>query len=184
MATYGSLKRFYDMIRTAPSMAGVSVAFGEETIAANEYPTPRLTIVPLGGNWGENNNTPGYERDSDPNLQNLWMTGEVVELHCWAIADGQLPKPVDHADAVENLRALTLQALQSQRARYASDNATKERGLTFRVISGRWALANNVTIREGRCYVLTIQIDITVPSALPAEATIEHITLDPIAIGV
>jgi hypothetical protein len=62
------------------------------------------------------------------------------------------------------------------------DTIAKERGLTFRIVSGRWALSNNVTIRQGRVYVLTIQIDITVPTALPVEGDVDFVTIDPIEI--
>jgi hypothetical protein len=96
------------------------------------------------------------------------MTSENINLILWASADEQAspaPTAVDHADAIENLRCNVLRAFQSQAAN----------GLKFTPISGQWSMFDEQVNRFGRGYVLTVQVDITYPSALPVDVILETV---------
>ncbi len=170
MASVGALKTLMTMLAAAPSMVGVSLAFGEEALRAQEYTLPMVTLVPIGGSWGAG--LPGYAQDTDVDLENIWMTSEAINLVLWANANMEADPPptaVDHADAVENLRSNVLRALQSQAAL----------GLKFVPVNGQWSLFDEQVNRFGRGYTLTVNVDITYPSALPVGVTLEEIIINP-----
>lgn len=170
MASVGALKTLMTMLADAPSMTGVSLVFGEENIRAQEFRLPMVTVTPVGGSW--TNGLPGYYEDANVDLENIWLTTENINLTLWACADMDASPPptaVDHADAIENLRCNVLRAFQSQAAQ----------GLRFVPVSGQWALYDEQVNRFGRGYVLTVQVDITYPSALPVDVTLETVEVNP-----
>lgn len=173
-------KTLMAMLSEAPSMAGVSVVFGEEFETAQEYALPMVTIVPVGGSWGaENVGLPGYAHDTDAldlvDADNVWTTREEVNIVCWAAADPNAtpsPATVDNACAVENLRANVLRALQFQ----------APNGLMFVPRSGRWQLFGNQMTRYGRAYVLTVTVDITYTTLPPVLATVQKVAITSVEI--
>lgn len=164
---YGSLKTLMVMLTATPALSGISLVFGEENINAQEFPLPMVVMVPVGGTWGPPG-TPGYYKNASPDLNNIWMTQETIDLYLWNNDPDAEATEVDHADAVEDLRARVLQALQSQ----------SPQGLMYRPVSGRWQLADKENNRFGRAYVLTVSVDITIPDTLPVLATIEEVTVN------
>jgi len=181
---YGSLKTLVSLLEAFLVPLGISVAFGEEYIRAAEYKLPMVTVVPIGGPWVPGGG--GYYKSANPNVGGPWMTNENIDLYLWSAdidSDGRVKdeaKPIDNANAVENLRARVLQAFQSQTAFYASDGVTKKYGFMFRPTSGRWERQADESNRYGRVYILTVNVDITVPDVLPVDATIDEVILDPI----
>ncbi len=168
MANVGALMTLVTMLKASPSMVGVSVAFGEEEKRAQEYALPMVVVEPVGGPWSQS----GYYEDADVNLDAIWMTTETVNLTLWANANMDADPPptaVQHANAVENLRANVVRAFQSQ----------APNGLMFRPISGQWSAFDDQVNRFGRGYVLTVQVDIACPSALPVDVTLETIVIIP-----
>jgi hypothetical protein len=164
MATIGSLEPLMDALTSAPTLAGASVVFGEENLASNEYPLPRVVVTPIGGNW----ESPGYYKDANPDVTAIWKTDENIELSLWAEStDPTRQLPIHHATAVEDFRAAVLQALQAQRST----------GLFYKPVSGRWQLDQDAVSRLGRSYVLTVVVEITVPDVVPIEATYTSVTL-------
>ena len=166
---YGALMA---MLAAAPSLANVSVGFGEENINAQDMPTPMVVVVPVGGTWNDTTCLPGYYKTADVNLQNIWMTREMIDLYCWGASIDPSALPVDHADATNELRQLVLQAFQNQ----------TPLGLKFVPMSGKWAQMGTASVRYGRAYVLTVQVDITAPDVLPVYATVTQETLSPITV--
>ncbi len=164
----GSLKTLFDTLTLAPTLKGVvNVAFGEEMLNAEELPTPLVVIVPIGGSWSQPGDAPGYFQAADANLNNVWMTQEAINIHCWAQDPSPDALPVDHASACEELRAAVLRALQFQ----CPD------GLKFFPVSGQWIPMQNAVNRFGRGYILTVQCDVTVPDVPVEYATIETVTI-------
>ncbi len=137
----------------------------------------------MGGPWEQN----GYARDTaqtssggythypSTDESNRWMTHEDISIYCWSadVDSNGMEKPtatpVDHADAVENLRAKVLQALQQQ----------APNGLMYRPTQGQWIWAGSETLRYGRAYVLTVNVDVTVPDIQPVDATVTEVTINP-----
>jgi hypothetical protein len=159
----GALKTLFNMLQSAQSMEGVSIAFGEENKVAQEYPLPYVCMVPLGGPWQQ----PGYYRNADIDIHNQWMTTESVDFYLWAFDTDADATAIDHADATEVLRAQVLAALQQQ----------APNGLMFRPINGRWQLFQDQSARYGRAYVLTVSVDITVTDLLPKDTTVTEVTI-------
>lgn len=182
---YGSLQTLVALLAAAPSLAGVSVAFGEENIRSTAFKLPMITVVPIGGPWVQGGGA--YYKDSDPSLNSLWMTQENIDCYLWSAdidSDGRVKdtaQPIDNANAVENLRCRTLQAFQTQQAQFKSDGS-KRYGFMYRPVSGRWERQTDEVNRYGRVYVLTVNVDITVPDVLPVDATIDDVLLNPITI--
>ncbi len=166
-SVYGSLRILMTMLAAAPAMEGVSLVFGEENINAQEYPLPMVVVVPVGGGWGPPG-APGYYKNASLDVNNIWMTQESIDLYLWNNDADPEATEVNHADAVEDLRARVLQSLQTQ----------APNGLMYRPLSGRWQQQDKETNRFGRAYVLTVQVDITVPDTLPVLATVEKVTVN------
>lgn len=161
----GAYKTLVQMLKAAPSMDGVSVAFGEEYERAEEFPLPLVVIVPGGGDWTRG--LPGYLKQDDPDvyLDNIWTVQEQCQIWMWAAADpnaNPTPTAVDNADAIENLRCNVLRAFQTQ----------APTGLFFVPISGQWSLFQGQFNRYGRGYALNVRVDITYTTALPVDVTI------------
>lgn len=161
----GALKTLMTMLAEAPSMVGVSLAFGEENKIAQEHLLPYCCVVPIGGPWQQSGAYGGYYVDATNEQDNVWATTESLALYLWAADDDVNALPVDHADAVEELRAKVLQALQNQ----------APLGLMFRPISGQWALGADSVVRYGRAYILTVSVDIAIPAIQPVEVTLESV---------
>lgn len=165
----GALKTLMGMLSGAPSIVdnNVSIRFGEEFIAAQDMASPSIVVVPRGGSWG----APAYVRAVDPSTELQWSTLEDIDLYLWAyVPDGPGVLPVDQADAVEALRQLTLQAFQRQRA---------PGGLFYKPTGGRWVQMQNAISRGGRCYILTVQVEIAAVDVAPVNATVLDVTLQP-----
>lgn len=183
----GSIKTLCTMLSGFLSAYDIDVRYGEEFVFANDMKLPCVIVVPNGGPWEQN----GYARDTahqntDANGRtnvyydstsenNRWMTHEDIQLYCWSAdvdANGRekdTAQPVDHANAVENLRAKVLQALQQQ----------APNGLMYRPIAGQWVRASEEVTRYGRAYVLTVNVDITVPDLQPVLADVDEVTITP-----
>lgn len=159
----GALKTLMTMLEDSPTLAGVSVEFGEENINAQDVATPFVCIVPRNGTWYE----PGYIKELNPNIEMLWATTESVDVYLWDFDSSVNADLVDHADKVEQLRAKVLQALQNQRPY----------GLYFKPVSGRWSTMQEQQSRYGRGYVLTVQVEIGIPDVDPTEVTMDELTL-------
>lgn len=170
---YGALKTLMQMLAAAPSLASVAVAFGEEEIA-NEVPAcPKVVIVPTDGAWS----APGYIRAIEPDREMLWATLENIEVWCMGFSTLPSATPIDHADATEDLRAFVLQAFQSQRDGEDPMTGDPERGLFYKPIAGRWVRMDDAVVRFGRAYVLTLQVEIGVPTAAPQLADVVTVEL-------
>jgi hypothetical protein len=173
----GSLKTLYLALKAFLDVYRIDVRFGEEFVWGNDVKLPCVVIAPLGGQWEQN----GYWRSGDPQVGadpdqfNAWMTHEDIQLYCWSAAvdangrELDTATAVDHADAVENLRAKVLQALQDQ----------APVGFMFRPTSGQWVWAGSETLRYGRAYVLTVNVDVSVPEIATVDATILTETINP-----
>ena len=162
---FGALKTLLLTLQAAPTLAGVSVIYGEEDISAQDALLPVVVVVPVEGAYSE----PGYSQNLDPNIENIAEVRESIDLHLWAVSSLDNPQPVDNADAIETLRAQVLQAFWSQRAT----------GLFWKPISERWVTDENAVDRYGRALVITVQADISVPDVSPTEATIQTVEVDP-----
>ena len=171
MSSVGSIKTLVAMLSAFLTPFGISVAYGEELIAANDYKLPMVVVVPVGGPWTQG----AYYEAATQEQNNIWQTQEQIDLYLWSAdvdANGRerdTATPVDHADAVENLRARVLQALQDQ----------APSGLMYRPYAGRWEFAQNEVNRYGRGYVLSVQVDISVPAIQPTEVTVDEVTITP-----
>lgn len=163
----GALKTLMTMLAAAPSFIGVSLAFGEENKIAQEHQLPYCCLVPIGGPLKQAGADGGYYVDATNDQNNIWSTTESLALYLWAASDEIDAQPVDHADAVEELRAKALQALQDQ----------APNGLMFRPVAGQWALGADTVVRYGRAYILTVSVDISIPAIQPVEATIESVEI-------
>lgn len=185
MTNYGTLQTLLAYLVAAPSLVGVSVVFGEENIRSSAHKLPVVTVVPVGGPWVAGGGA--YYRAANVNLNALWMTQESIDLYLWSAdvdGDGRAKddaQPIDHANAVENLRARVLQAFQTQQAQENAEGEAQY-GWMYRPVSGRWETQQDESNRYGRTYVLTVQVDITVPDALPVEADVDEVVIDPIEI--
>ena len=172
---YGSLRPLYRALKNSiPFLSSalarpVSILFGEENIIAQDQELPYVCMVPTGGNYTQ----PGYNQGGSGE-RITWNTTENVDLYLWSDAAvlSDTVDTIDHADAVEELRMRVLQALQQQTAQ----------GLMFRPISGRWEMARNAVNRDGRCYILSVTVDITIPDVAPTFANVNKVTIDPIVI--
>lgn len=169
----GSVKTLVLMLSSFLAPYGVQVVYGEEFVWGNDVKLPCVVVAPLGGDWEGN----GYYKGADPNLPaaNTWITHENIQVYCWSAAvdangrELDSAQPVDHANAVENLRAKVLQAMQGQ----------ADAGLMYRPVSGQWVWAGSETLRYGRAYVFTINVDISVPAIPPVDVTVTEVTINP-----
>jgi hypothetical protein len=167
----GSLKTLVQMLKGFFDVYNIDVRFGEEFVWDNTVKLPCVVVAPLGGQWEQTGNF----RDASQYQNNTWMTNEDIQIYCWAAAvdangrELDTATAVDHADAVENLRAKVLQSFQQQ-APY---------GLMFRPTHGQWVWAGSETVRYGRAYVLTVNVDISVPDIQPVDATVITETINP-----
>lgn len=166
----GALKTLVTSLQASSFLGGVSVAFGEEMIAAQEMPLPFVVIVPKGGPWEE----PGYIAGLDPSVENVWSTREEADIYMWAYSSATNAQPVDHADAVETLRQQVLSALQDQRNQANTDGSNAP-GLYWKPTDGHWELMQNALSRYGRGYVLSVMTEIAVP-CLPQLTNIATVT--------
>ena len=161
----GSLATLMTMLQAAPTLADASVVFGEENIAAQDYPLPMVVVEPTSGAF-RSDGEPGYYQNADVNLNNIWMKGQTIDLWLWAASLDPNAYPVDHADAIECFEAQVLQALQFQ----------APNGLKFHPVADRWQTDGKAVVRYGRALVLTVVVDITIPDVLPVYATVETVT--------
>lgn len=181
----GSLKTLVQMLKAFFDVYGIDVRFGEEFVWDTTVKLPCVVVAPLGGQWEQNGylkdtrrtttSGAGYAYYDSDERNNQWMTHEDIQIYCWSAdvdANGMekaTATAVDHADAVENLRAKVLQALQQQ----------APNGLMFRPVNGQWVWAGSETLRYGRAYVLTVNVDITVPDIAPVDVTVAEVTINP-----
>lgn len=171
----GALKTLYGALQASTFMQGVTLVYGEEYINAQEGLLPYIAMVPTGGPI-ENN--PGYARSLDPSTEMIWGVRENIDFYVWGADTNPQATPVDHADVVETLRLKLLSAFQDQKAQY-SDVASVSYGLVFYPGTERWATDMNAAIRYGRCLIVPVVVEISVPMTPPASATIttEQITV-------
>jgi hypothetical protein len=168
-SSYGALKTLVAMLTAFLTPYGIEVVYGEENIHSEKEFIPRVVVVPVGGSWVDSGCTPGYYKDANVDLNNIWMTRENIDLVMWSFDPDPLAQPIDHADATEDLRARVLQAFQSQ----------APNGLMFRPLSGSWEQMQEGVNRFGRAYRMQLQVDITVPDVLPVDVTVDEVTINP-----
>lgn len=168
----GALKTLYGALGASSFLSGVTLYFGEEYINAQEGALPYIAMVPIGGPI---DNNPGYAQSLDPNTEMIWGVRERIEFYIWGADTNPQATPVDHADVVETLRMKLLSALQDQKAQY-SDVANVAYGLVFYPGDERWATDMNAAIRYGRCLIVPVVVEISVPMSAPSEATITTVT--------
>lgn len=168
----GSLKALFTALQTSALLtaAGVSVLFGEEQLDTYDTVPPRIVMVPVGGPW----EMPGYYEGADPDLQMTATTQEACDLYVYG-ASTISPDPIDQADAVEQVRALLMNALQQQQMT-TDDTGARAGGLKWRPTDGVWFTANGSPDDEvaqyGRVYRLTVVFDISIPGISPEDATV------------
>ncbi len=175
----GSIKTLVTMLATFLSPYGIQVVYGEEFVWSTDVKLPCVVVAPVGGQWEQNGyfvtGTPPDTVGASQDQNNTWITHEDINLYCWSAdvdANGRekdTATPVDHADAVENLRAWVLRALQQQ----------APNGLMYRPVSGQWVWAGSETLRYGRAYVLTVNVDVSVSDVQPVNATVTEVTINP-----
>jgi hypothetical protein len=169
--------------------AGITLAFGEESIGAQDQALPYVVMVPRGGPAQE----PGYARDgsaTDPQdldvfTEDLWEFTETFQFYCWhakltgGFAD-PTAKPEDHAEATRAIRLAVLSALRDQLS-MVNVNGQAYRGLAFKVLRSDWEQMQNAVNRFGRALVLTVQIDIPEVMDAPTsgEQVVETTEFDP-----
>jgi hypothetical protein len=164
-------------LAAAPTMVGVSLQFGEESIADESAAVPRVILVPLGGEIIE----PSYSFQTDPDSENQWSTVEQCDLylHAWSTVANALP--IDHANAVELLRQKVLSAFQWQRMNEDQETGDVTGGLFWKPLRTRWARFGDAVLRYGRCCILTVQVEIPMvdESFQYQDATIAEVEIVP-----
>ena len=143
-------------LRAAPTMVGVGVQYGEESIADESVPTPRIILVPIGGPVSQ----PAYSLDTNPSAENQWSSLEQCDVYMHAWSNSPNAGPVDHANEVEILRQRVLSAFQWQMRNQDPQTGLITGGLYCKPISLRWLRFGDATVRYGRCCVLTVTVDI------------------------
>lgn len=160
---YGALKTLVLTLTASLATRGVSVAFGEENVSAQEFNTPTICIVPSAGSYKIE--TPAYAKDQDPDRQPGWALDEMIDIVCWGYSDAADATPIDHADATENLRAYVLQSLFDQR----------ETGLYYVPVSEKWAFMQDAQNRYGRGLVITVRCEISVLNVPSIDADVDEV---------
>jgi hypothetical protein len=175
----GPYKTLFQALQASAYLTGVTLAFGEEMINAQDQSLPYVVMVPIGGDAGE----PGYAIDgstspgSDPPLPNqyldvytedLWQFSEVFRFYIWAADPSQ--QPIDNAEATRAIRLALLAALRDQRA-MRDANGNVYYGLSFKALRSDWESMQNAVNRYGRALILTVQVDI--PEVIAAPTSIE-----------
>jgi hypothetical protein len=158
VVSIGSLRILLSTLQASPTLTalGASIVFGDEREGEYAVAMPYIVLQPVGGPW-----VPGYYQNADADQDAMWMTSEQIDLLLYAKSSLALPKQVDHYEAVEDLRAATLQALQGQSAL----------GLRFIPTNGRWSMnEQGKTNAYSRAYVLSVTVDISVPGVAPVDA--------------
>jgi hypothetical protein len=143
-------------LAAAPVMTGVAVQFGEESIADQSQPLPRVVLVPLGGNVTE----PGYSFDTNTGAENQWSVVEQCDVYMLAWSSVVDATPIDHANEVELLRQKVLSAFQWQRLNENETTGAETGGLYWKPLRMRWARFGDALDRYGRCCVLTVEVEI------------------------
>lgn len=169
----GPLKTLFGALQASTFLSGVSLAFGEECIADESLSLPYVVMVPRGGQVESN----GYEGNGDPAVERRYKISQRIDFYLRAASSAPNAQPVDHADAVETLRAQVLSAFQDQRAQY-SDVSNVAIGLAFVPDSEQWATMQNSLNRYGRALVLTGVFELTVTTPVPQVATIASYQLN------
>jgi hypothetical protein len=159
----GALKALLSTLQASSFLSGVNVLFGEEELDDESKGTPKVVIVPDGGQW----ESPGYIKGVDPETVNIWETKEECEVYCIAFSATPNAQPIDHADEVESLRQLVLAAFQDQRNQANADGSSAP-GIYWKPLSGRWEKRQNALNRMGRAYVFRMLADISVPMPAPS----------------
>lgn len=159
----GSLKNLYTALQTAPTLAGMSVVYGEEEQNDQSLPLPMFVIMPQGGPFQPGQ---GYIKGLGQTVAVIWTVDEQIDVAVWATAVSGLP--IDNADATEQAAALMLQALANQRPS----------GLTYRPVSRRWQLMQGAYTRYGRALVLSFVAQVPIPGVTPSMATVTSIEID------
>lgn len=166
----GALKTLFGALQNSAYMSGVSLVYGEEDIAAQDFALPMVVMVPNGGPY-DPNRQPAYIQGEDPTIEMAWAVTQNVDLYLWACSTSPTAQPIDHADAIETLRQLVLSAFQDQRVQFDSQGNTAN-GLAFTVVSERWEKMQNALNRFGRALVLSVTAELPVPMATPPFATV------------
>lgn len=178
-------KTFLQALGASAYMAGVSLQFGEELVAGQEFPLPCVVMVPVGGDAVE----PGFARttdgtnaitDIDFDTESLWEFSERFDFYLWHAAADPLAKAIDHAEATRSVRLLLLSALRDQ-LDMLDVNGKPYRGLAFKVLSSRWQTMQEAQSRMGRALILSVQVAIPEVMDVPAsgEGTVETTEFDP-----
>lgn len=163
---YGSLKDFFTSFKAAPSLAGASVVFGEESIPAQSQALPLVVVVPQGGPIKKGQGMP--VKNLPLGTSRIWQVAEAVDILIWTKASGTHALPIDHADAVEDVAAFVLQALEYQRPQ----------GLNYEATGRAWATLENGQSRLGRALKLSIRLDVSVVNVAPPTATVTGLVVN------
>lgn len=169
MSAYSTL---VTQLAAAPTMSGIAVQFGEESLADESQPLPRVVLVPLGGEVGE----PSYAMSTDPDAENQWSIIEQCDVYM--LAWNATNTPIANANEVELLRQKVLSAFQWQRYNENAQTGATTGGLYWRPLRMRWARFGDAIERYGRCCVLTIEVEIPMvdQSFVYTDATITTVT--------
>lgn len=193
----GPYETFFLALQASVYMTGVTMAFGEEMIAAQDVALPSVVMVPRGGPAQE----PGYARDgsaTDPQdidvyTDDLWEFGEIFQFYCRAKSnDPTRQKPLHHHEATRALRLLLLSALRDQRAMSDGTGAVFY-GLSFKALRSDWESMQDTSFgrtgqpfdrpidRFARALVLSVQVNVPEVMAPPtqSEVTVETTQFTP-----
>lgn len=168
----GGYETLCTQLAAAPIMSGVAVQFGEEAIADESAPLPRVVLVPLGGVVNE----AAYSKSTDPDVVNQWAMVEQCDVYmlAWSATN----TPIANANAVELLRQKVLSAFQWQRMNVDAGTGAVTGGLFWKPIRTRWSRFGDAVERYGRCCILTLEVEIPMvdQSFVYADATIATVT--------
>ena len=175
----GPLKTLLGALQASSFLSGTTVVFGDEETNTQRFPLPLVVMIARGGSYDE----PGTATRIDPATEMIWQKYQTIEFRLFAASSDPVNQgAVDHADAIETLRANLLSALRDQRAQYTDVNSVAH-GLFAKPMSGDWmSIAQNAPSRYGRVYVLTCMVLIPIlMSSIQGgpEATVTSVQVTP-----
>lgn len=164
------------LLTTAPSLAGVSVLFGQEEINEQNRKPPAIVVYPFGGSISGPGTPP---RGLDPTINMLWEVKESIYIHCWGY-DFNNPTNLNHYNKADTLRQNVLRALQYQRyeAEPESPKVNIGPGYWFEPVNEQWSLADNAQTKFGAVCVIEVVVKILILDVFPLLETITGINIE------